>query len=425
MSRVVAARKAKGGTKMVSNTNYVKAKPKGKTFSSKFRGVIRRGPSTWQAQIQVEGNTMYLGRYPSEMEAALVYDTAAKRYHGPLAVLNYDEDGAVSSSTSSSCDEDGREGPGTREASPWREAGSPRTKRHAQHKLKLKKKLSNISTLKRQGRSKNSFFLKSEPVTRPKIAKEPYDIKEITNWVGEWGQMNPSEEHYRQLNAVVHGEVIDDVTAARDALLLQCQEIKDMIEGLESGSTDAISPEVLRHVAECAQPMLVSEVASEEAVSPQCPNKHKCAFLPVVNGPAYPEGEWICDCCEDSFSFGKRWACDKCEYDMCSHCGESSKACTSHANVQHVPPGVESHTVPSSAMEVPENMLPSSMGFIPVGNSIEIKWPENGEWYCGIVADYQREKDLHKIEYFNGEIEYITLAGDKGNGVEWRVASSE
>ena len=68
----------------------MKAKPKGKTFSSKFRGVIRRGPSTWQAQIQVEGNTMYLGRYPSEMEAALVYDAAAKRYHGPLAVLNYD-----------------------------------------------------------------------------------------------------------------------------------------------------------------------------------------------------------------------------------------------------------------------------------------------------------------------------------------------
>lgn len=63
--------------------------------SSAFRGVslIRRG-GRWLAYIQVEGQRIPLGRHDTEVGAALAYDSAARRYHGDAARLNFPEEAA-------------------------------------------------------------------------------------------------------------------------------------------------------------------------------------------------------------------------------------------------------------------------------------------------------------------------------------------
>jgi hypothetical protein len=66
-----------------------KAKTKLKT-SSRFIGVHfdkRRG--LWAATIRHNGKSIWLGRSESEVEAARAYDSAAIKYHGEFARLNF------------------------------------------------------------------------------------------------------------------------------------------------------------------------------------------------------------------------------------------------------------------------------------------------------------------------------------------------
>jgi hypothetical protein len=61
--------------------------------NSPFKGVCyEKAFSRWRASIGFKGVTIYLGIFPSEIDAALAYNEAALKYHGEFACLN-DVDG--------------------------------------------------------------------------------------------------------------------------------------------------------------------------------------------------------------------------------------------------------------------------------------------------------------------------------------------
>lgn len=69
-----------------ANNSRNRIKAIGKT--SNFKGItLARGK--WQSSIRVEDTLIYLGRFESEVQAALAYDTAATKYFGEFAKTNF------------------------------------------------------------------------------------------------------------------------------------------------------------------------------------------------------------------------------------------------------------------------------------------------------------------------------------------------
>jgi hypothetical protein len=56
--------------------------------SSKYKGVYRHSPSAWTAYIGSKKNTIFLGCFKDEREAATAYDVVAKNKFGEFARLN-------------------------------------------------------------------------------------------------------------------------------------------------------------------------------------------------------------------------------------------------------------------------------------------------------------------------------------------------
>ena len=68
--------------------NMNKSKYKG---GSQFKGVCwHKQKNKWQAQIQINSKSKYIGLYDNELEASIEYDKAALLYHGIYAKLNHD-----------------------------------------------------------------------------------------------------------------------------------------------------------------------------------------------------------------------------------------------------------------------------------------------------------------------------------------------
>ena len=61
--------------------------------SSKYKGVSKcRKNNSWRASIRVNKKNSELGYFDCEMQAARVYDNAAKKYYGEFAYLNFPPD---------------------------------------------------------------------------------------------------------------------------------------------------------------------------------------------------------------------------------------------------------------------------------------------------------------------------------------------
>ena len=60
--------------------------------SSRFKGVSwNRSKEKWSARINFDGIQKNIGYFDNEIDAAKAYDSAAKKFHGDFAVLNFDK----------------------------------------------------------------------------------------------------------------------------------------------------------------------------------------------------------------------------------------------------------------------------------------------------------------------------------------------
>jgi len=74
-----------------TENNRNRRKGKKRTFGSKYKGVTwYKNGKLWAVRIRVICKSKFMGSFKNEIEAAKVYDGAAKKYHGEFASLNFE-----------------------------------------------------------------------------------------------------------------------------------------------------------------------------------------------------------------------------------------------------------------------------------------------------------------------------------------------
>jgi hypothetical protein len=72
------------------STNQQNARKSITKTTSRFKGVdFVKATGLWRARISVAGKRIFLGSFTSELDAALTYDEAARKFFGEYACLNF------------------------------------------------------------------------------------------------------------------------------------------------------------------------------------------------------------------------------------------------------------------------------------------------------------------------------------------------
>jgi hypothetical protein len=80
-------------------THAANCKNQRKSINSpwKYKGAYwRRDMQKWHAKFSINGKAIHLGYYLTEIEAAKMYDAAAKKYYGAFAALNFPQSSDLS-----------------------------------------------------------------------------------------------------------------------------------------------------------------------------------------------------------------------------------------------------------------------------------------------------------------------------------------
>lgn len=84
----------KENLRIVTHSQNTKNRTKSKNKTSKFKGVnFCKRSKKWRVRIKVEYKSINLGYYTNEIEAAIAYNKAAKKYFGKYAKPNVIEKG--------------------------------------------------------------------------------------------------------------------------------------------------------------------------------------------------------------------------------------------------------------------------------------------------------------------------------------------
>ena len=79
-------------------------------------------------------------------------------------------------------------------------------------------------------------------------------------------------------------------------------------------------------------------------------------------------------------------------------------------------PQIQSQSSAATSKEASPTIQQASslpLGKVSVNDRIAIYWPNDDEWYEGVITEYDSFKKQHKVNYDDGQVESLNLANEK------------